>query len=393
VVVVSGARQVGKTTLLRHVFPELDYVVFDPTIDMENARAEPDLFLHNHRLPLVLDEIQYAPELVSAVKRRVEEAQARPGMFLLTGSQKWQVMRTLAESLAGRVAFLDLQGFSIQELSGADAEANWLGRWTDDADGSLASQPPIATSLGRTLWEWLWRGTMPGANALDADLVRDFWTGYHRTYVERDALLAGSVEDWQRFGQFLGLMSALTAQEVNASQLGRDIGITPQTARRWLAILAGTFQWVEHPAFARNAVKRVSAKPKGYLADTGLACTHARISAPASLGGHSLAGALFETAMVNEIHKRAAILSGGVAHAHWRAAGGAEVDLLLERNGVLYPFEIKLTANPSWRDASGLVAFRKAYPERHIAKGAILCGTQRAFWVSEDVAALPWNLV
>ena len=97
--------------------------------------------------------------------------------------------------------------------------------------------------------------------------------------------------------------------------------------------------------------------------------------------------------MVNEIRKRASILSGSVAYSHWRAAGGAEVDLLLERNGVLYPFEIKLTANPSRRDASGLAAFRKAYRDRPIAKGAILCGTQRAFWVSEDVAALPWNLV
>ena len=99
VVVVSGARQVGKTTLLRHVFPDLDYVALDPSVDVENARAEPDIFLNNHRLPLVLDEIQYAPELVSAIKRRVDEAQARPGMFLLTGSQQWQVMRTLAESL------------------------------------------------------------------------------------------------------------------------------------------------------------------------------------------------------------------------------------------------------------------------------------------------------
>jgi predicted AAA+ superfamily ATPase len=391
IVVVSGARQVGKTTLLRHVFPDLDYVAFDPSMDVENARAEPDIFLHNHRLPLVLDEIQYAPELVSAIKRQVDEAQARPGMFLLTGSQQWQVMRALAESLAGRVAFLDLQGFSIQEL--AAAQTGWLGRWMDDPDGLLASRPPAATWPGRTLWEWLWRGAMPGTSALDADMVPDFWTGYHRTYVERDARLAGSVEDWQRFGQFLGLMSALTAQEVNASQLGRDIGITPQTARRWLAILAGTFQWVEHPAFARNAVKRVSSKPKGYLADTGLACFHAHISSPASLGGHPLVGALFETSMVNEIRKQAAALSGGVAYSHWRAAGGAEVDLLLERDGVLYPFEIKLTASPSRRHASGLAAFRKAYPDRRIAKGAILCATQRPFWVTEDVAALPWNLV
>jgi predicted AAA+ superfamily ATPase len=295
------------------------------------------------------------------------------------------------QSLAGRVAFLDLQGFSIQELAGA--ETGWLERWLADAGAFLDSRPDTATSLGRTLWEWLWRGTMPGAHALDATLVPDFWTGYHRTYVERDARLVGAVDDWQRFGQFVRLLSALTAQEVNASQLGRDIGITPQTARRWLAILSATFQWVEHPAFSRNSVKRVSSKAKGYLADTGFACRQAHLASPSALGGHPLTGALFETAMVNEIRKRASLLAGSTAFSHWRSAGGAEVDLLLERDGILYPFECKLTANPSRRDASGLAAFRRAHPDLRIAKGAILCSVERPFWLTEDVAALPWNLV
>ena len=391
VVVVSGARQVGKTTLLRHVFPDLDYVVFDASLDVENARAEPELFLQNHRPPLVLDEIQYAPELVAALKRQVDRAEGRPGLYVVTGSQQWQVVRALAESLAGRVAFLDLQGFSIQELAGADT--GWLGSWVADPDAFLASRPETARSLGRTLWEWLWRGTMPGAHALDATMVPDFWTGYHRTYVERDARLVGAVDDWQRFGQFVRLLSALTAQEVNASQLGRDLGITPQTARRWLAILSATFQWVEHPAFSRNSVKRVSSKPKGYLADSGFACYHAHLGSPGALGGHPLAGALFETAMVSEIRKRASLLAGSTAFWHWRSAGGAEVDLLLDREGILYPFEIKLTAHPSRHDASGLAAFRRAYPEVRIGKGAILCSVERPFWVTEDVAALPWNLI
>jgi hypothetical protein len=393
VVVVSGARQVGKTTLLRHAFPDLDYVVFDPSLDVENARSEPDLFLHGHRPPLILDEIQYAPELVSALKRRIDEAEARPGMYLVTGSQQWQVMQTLAESLAGRAAFLDLQGFSLQELAGADARSGWLEPWLHDPDGFMAAQPQPAKFAERPLWEWLWRGTMPGAHGLDLALVPDFWTGYHRTYVERDARMAGAVDDWQRFGQFVRLMSALTAQEVNASQLGRDIGVTPQTARRWLAILAGTFQWIEHPAFSRNTVKRVSSKPKGYLTDTGLVCYHAHISSPAALGGHPLAGALFETALVNEVRKRASLLPGSTAFSHWRSAGGAEIDLLLERDGVLHPFEVKLTGNPLRRDASGIAAFRKSHPELRVGKGALLCGVERPFWVTEDVAALPWNLI
>jgi len=129
VVVVSGARQVGKTTLLRHTFPEHDYVVFDASLDLENARREPDLFLLNHPPPVILDEVQYAPEVVAAVKRRVDRTPERTGQYLLTGSQQWQVLRTLAESLAGRVAFLDLFGFSLQEIS--DEPAGWLPRWLE----------------------------------------------------------------------------------------------------------------------------------------------------------------------------------------------------------------------------------------------------------------------
>jgi len=125
VVVVSGARQTGKTSLLRHLFPEWDYVVFDPVSDIENARADPDLFLDNHPAPLILDEVQYATEVVAALKRRVDRAGDRPGQYLLTGSQQWQVMRVLAESLAGRAVFIDLFGFNVAEFSDAP-DAGWL---------------------------------------------------------------------------------------------------------------------------------------------------------------------------------------------------------------------------------------------------------------------------
>jgi predicted AAA+ superfamily ATPase len=392
VVVVSGARQVGKTTLLKHAFPEHDYVVFDPGLDVQNARAEPDLFLANHPPPLILDEIQYAPEVVAAIKRRVDAAGATPGSYLLTGSQQWQVMRALAESLAGRAAFLDLHGFSLQELAGNGDSPGWLSLWLANADDFVASSPKTQAPFGGTLWEWLWRGAMPGAAELATEMVPDFWTGYHRTYIERDARLAGSVDDWQRFGMFLRLASALTAQEVNASQLGRDIGVTPQTARRWLAILVGTFQWFEHPALVGNPVKRVSSKPKGYLADTGLACFHAHLSAPQALGGHPLAGPLFETAMVNEVRKQAAILAGATSFYHWRAAGGGEVDLIIERDGQIFPFVMKLTTHPTRRQASGLAAFAKAHASERVGKGALLCAVDRPFWLTQDVAALPWSL-
>jgi predicted AAA+ superfamily ATPase len=390
VTIVSGARQVGKTTLLKHLFPDFDYVVFDASLDIEGARRDPELFLRNHPPPLILDEIQYAPELVSALKRAVDTKSAAPGQYILTGSQQWQVLKAVAESLAGRAAFLDLHGFSLQELSGVDT--GWLVRWLETPDQFLAWSRTAGYFAG-DLQTWLWKGFMPGVQALPDDLVADFWTGYHRTYVERDARLLGEIQDWQDFGRFIGLMTALTAQEINYSQLGREIGITPQTSKRWLGVMEATFQWFALPAYSGNPLKRVSQRPKGYLADTGLSCSHARLSSPRMLGSHPLFGALFKTAMVQELRKQVAAAGMSTAWHHWRSAGGAEVDLLLEKDDTLNPFEIKLTTNPSRRDCSGIAAFKAAHPNRHVGRGAVICAVEKPRWLTEDVIAIPWNLL
>jgi predicted AAA+ superfamily ATPase len=390
VVVVSGARQVGKTTLLKHLFPQYDYCVFDASLDLEGARRDPDLFLRNHPSPLILDEIQYAPELVSAIKRQVDRAGSAPGQFILTGSQQWQVLKTLSESLAGRAAFLDLQGFSLQELS--DVDTSWLSRWLDGPE-QFPAWSRTARFFSGDLTTWLWKGVMPGVQKLPDDLVADFWAGYHRTYVERDARLMGEIQDWQEFGRFIGLMTALTAQEINYSQLGREIGITPQTSKRWLKILEATFQWHSLPPFSGNLVKRVSARPKGYIADTGLACYHARVSSPKMLASNPLFGALFESAQVQELHKQVAAQGIAAAWYHWRSAGGAEVDLLLEKDDTLFPFEFKLTTQPSRRSASGIAAFKAAYPGRNIGNGAVICAVEKPYWITEDVMAIPWNIL
>jgi len=400
VVVVTGARQVGKTTLLRQLFPALDYVVFDASMDLEQARSEPELFLKNHPAPLILDEIQYAPELVANIKRAVDAQLAKPGQFLMTGSQQWQVMQALAESLAGRVAFVELSGLSLSELTRTQpqtASSLWLPRWmqaqeqgTQQAFADHARGVPCHPG---NLQEWLWRGFMPRAQTLDLGLVPDFWQGYHLTYVERDARLAGEVGDWHDFGRFVRLMSALTAQEINHSQLGREIGITPKTAQRWLRMMQATYQWFELPPYFANRIKRVSKSPKGYLLDTGMACHHAAMNSPQALGGHPLFGALFETAMVCEIRKTLALMGGSANLYHWRASTGAEVDCIIERNGWLHPIEIKLTAQPTRKQTLGLQGFRKAHPDQRIGHGLMLCAVEQPRWISEDVLALPWNLL
>ena len=392
VVVVSGARQVGKSTLLQHTLPDWDMVVFDPAIDVGNARQDPDLFLDNHPPPVVLDEIQFAPELVAAIKRRVDRTR-KPGQYVLAGSQQWSVLKSASESLAGRAVFLDLEGFSLAEIAETTTPIHWLKRYLDDPDAFTGGLPAgiERIKLPRTVYEQLWWGFLPAADALEADWIGEFYRAYLRTYVERDVRLLSDVGDWQQFGRFVQLTAALTAQEVNYSQLGREISVTPQTAQRWLAMLRATFQWFRVPAYQGNTIKRISSKPKGYIADTGLACSLQMISTPRTLGGHPLVGALFETLVVAEIRKLSATLATPPSLYHWRSHGGSEVDLLLERDGRFHPIEIKLTTKPNKSDARGLTALREAYPKLRIAPGLVICSVERAQRLNETDYALPWN--
>ncbi|VAW75735.1 ATPase [hydrothermal vent metagenome] len=392
VVVVSGARQVGKSTLLNHVFPAgTDCVVFDPVIDVENARQDPDLFLDNHpATPLLLDEIQYAPELVAAIKRRVDRDR-KPGQFVLTGSQQWEVMKSLAESLAGRAVFIEMDGFSLAEMSGWAEGAGWLFSWLEDPEGFVHREHGLI-ELEYTLYETLWRGFLPDATTLPIEVVADFHEAYIKTYIERDVRLLADVSEWQTFSRFIRLAAALTAQEINYSQLGREIGIAPQTARRWLDMLKATFQWFDVPAFSGNNIKRVSSKPKGFVADTGFACAAQRISSPVALAGHPMLGALFETAVFAEIRKQSALLSPAPQLYHWRSAGGAEVDLLLERDGKLFPIEIKVKSQPARRDVRGIKALRNSYPAMDIQPGLVIAPTRKFMKLSDDAWAMPWNM-
>jgi predicted AAA+ superfamily ATPase len=390
IVVVTGARQVGKSTLLANTLGRnMPTVVFDPVIDVENARQDPELFLNNRRPPIILDEVQYAPELIPSIKRRIDQDR-KPGQYILTGSQQWGVLRSVAESLAGRTVFLDLEGFTLSEVVNEGTDT-WIEKWLRSPVEFFDSQPR-RLSQKNTLYEQLWRGFLPEAQAIPLDTIPDYHTAYQRTYIERDVRLLADVSDWQLFGRFLRLTAALTAQEINFSHIGRELGLTPQTAKRWLDILQATFQWYQVPAFSGNAVKKVSSKPKGYIADTGLACATQAISTPQTIGGHPIWGALFETACVAEIRKQCSFISPKPQMYHWRAHGGAEVDIVLEYDGRLFPIEIKAASRPSRRDTSGLSAFRKRHQQLNIAHGLILAPIEQPLQLSDHDYALPWDV-
>lgn len=390
VVVVSGARQVGKSTLLKETFRgKADYVVFDPVLDVENARNDPDLFLANRKTPLILDEIQYVPALVSAIKRKIDRNR-RSGLYLLTGSQQWEVMKALSESLAGRAAFLDLEGFSISEIVQSRTRP-WLDHWFEMHKEGLgvSSKKPL---MSGSLFDQIWRGWLPETHFLEAESIPSFFVGYQRTYIDRDLRQLFAISDWPLFGRFVRLLACLTGQEVNFSQLGRDIGLTPQTALRWTQMLSSTFQWFEVPPFSGNVLKRVSKKSKGYFTDSGLACFFQGISSPQVLSSHPSWGPLFETAVVGEIRKLCSFLPFKPQMYHWRSAGGAEVDLILEKDGVLFPIEIKANSHPRPNDARGILAFQNAYPHLNIAVGLILAPSQSVYPIGKHAWVIPWDL-
>ena len=392
VVVISGARQVGKSTLLQNVFKEYEYVTFDPVIDIENARKDPELFLRNKEKPLILDEIQYSPEVIPIIKRYVD-IHKTPGQFIITGSQQWEMLKGISESLAGRAVFLDLYPFSLQELSKNQQNTDsWLARWLNDPDNFFQYKNNRVES-DTMLFQNIWTGFFPKAKQIPIQLVPDYYSAYIRTYVERDVRMMVEISNYNHFGTFIQLLAALSAQEINYSEIGRDIGITPQTAKRWIQVLSHTFLWYDIPAFSGNTIKRISNKPKGYLLDTGLICNLHSISTYSALGGHPLWGAIFETAVVIQLLKMISLMSPAPNIYHWRNHSGAEVDIILEYNGKYYPIEIKANSMPKKKDCSGIKSFNNTYSNLNIMHGLVIAPVDNIYPLSDTVHCIPWDLV
>lgn len=388
VVLVTGARQTGKSTLLKHLFPRARHVLFDPLKDMHGARRDPDLFLDTFPPPLVLDEIQFVPELLPALKRRVEGTQ-RKGLYLMTGSQNLALLRDVSESLAGRVGIVHLEGMTPLELAARGRERTWLPRWLKEPEKgpALFGRPAVKSDR---LVRFLWRGTLPALLDLPDDMVPHYWDSYVRTYVERDVRVAGDVRNLADFTRFLELSAALTAQEINDSQCGREVGLAPATARHWRELLSASYQWTELSPYHGNTLKRVSGKRKGHIADSGLACHLLRLSSPEALLGSPLLGPLFESWVVHCLRQQFVCLRMAPQLCHWRSAGGAEVDVVLELDGRLYPIEVKCGTSLSGHDARGLRAFRDTYGKK-VAPGLILYAGQDVVRLDRDTTAIPWN--
>lgn len=391
---VSGARQVGKSTLIEHLLGErYRTFVFDPVQDLYGARADPDLFLRNNPPPLVLDEIQYVPELVPALKRAMDR-QRSPGMYVITGSQQWEVMRRLAESLAGRIAILELPAFCAQEIGDRLGRPCWLNLWMGTVVGGLDAGIAALSgrrSRGASATQCIWRGGFPEVQSLAPGVIPGWMQGYVSTYLQRDVRTLVGVRDETQFAAFLALCAAMTAQECNFEQLGRDIGLSSPSAKRWVGILRGTYQWIEVSALSANRVKRVSTRPKGYLADTGLASYLMRLSSPEAIQGHPAFGALFETLVVTECLKQAQAQELVPILHYYRQHSGAEVDLVLEKDGKFFPIEIKAASSVGPVDGRSIRILRETLGDA-VQPGLVIYGGREILKLTNDCAAVPFDL-
>lgn len=398
VVVVTGARQVGKSTLFEHLhLSPSTPIVFDSVLDIRNVRQDPDLFLRNISMPAVLDEIQYAPELISAIKRYIDTRKDEKGLFYVTGSQQFSVLKNVSESLAGRAAYLELFPFCLAEKYEMSSSRQLLEMICTHVDnGGLQ---PNGSALHKIvpdalpLFQELWRGHYPGTLVIPDEYLHTWYESYLRTYIERDVRLLGEVRDEHLFSRFFQLLSALSAQEINYSQLGRELGIDPKTAQAWLTILEHSYQWISLPAYSPNIIKRISRKPKGYLTDTGFICYLQRIGSADVLSASPILGSVFETFVVCEMVKQMQRMPFKPNLYHWRAHSGAEVDLVIEYNGIFHLVEIKLKTNPSLRDAQGFLSFRKTYPDLRYGSCWLVCAVDEPYQMDERTHVFPYDYV
>jgi len=384
VLLLTGARQVGKTTLLRKLAePGRAYVTLDDPLALALAQSEPALFLQRFAPPVLIDEIQYAPGLLPQIKMRVDHKR-EPGLFWLTGSQQFHLMRGVAESLAGRVAVVQLLGLSRAEIGQRNLHAAPFIPTETEIDQRLRGAEPLDL---RTLYRAIWRGAMPEI-ALNPAMDRDlFYGSYVQTYLQRDVRDLARVGDEGAFIHFLRACAARTGQMLNLSDLARDADVVANTAKHWLSILqtSGVVHLLE--PYHSNLTKRLVKSPKLYLLDTGLCSYLTEWTSPETLEAGAMAGPMLETWVFAELLKSYWHNGRRAPFNYYRDKDQREIDLVISRDGNLYPLEIKRTAAPSLRDLGHFAALERL--RLPVGPGGVICLTPQAIPLAKGLWSIP----
>lgn len=379
-VMVCGARQVGKTTLLKMAADKKrKFVTLDDPDIRALARRDPALFLQSYPPPVIIDEIQYAPQILPLVKMAIDREPDVCGRFWFSGSQQFHLMRDVGESLAGRIGVIDLGGVTQGEE---------LGRSGDNVFTVPSDLDTTATcqSAGE-IYKRIHRGSFPALVSERTRNVEAFFRSYVRTYLERDVHDLTRITDEERFLVFLKAAAARTGQLLNISELARDVGIGATTARDWLGILGSSGLVYLLKPYSRNVTSRIVKTPKLYFADTGLCCYLTGWTSPETLANGAMGGAMLETFVVGELVRRSANTGREARLWFYRDKAGAEIDILIEHDGILDPVEVKKTASPRLAD---IRAFGKARSlGLPVGKGAVICLCEQARPLTQDVVVIP----
>ena len=367
VVLVTGPRQVGKTTMLQKLMKNhpRSYVTLDDLTERDLAKNDPELFLQLHKPPILIDEVQYAPELFTYIKIYVDSHQ-EPGAFWLTGSQVFKLMRGVQESLAGRVAVLSMTSLSQSEMSGAP-----MSPFKINLDSLLSREKQRTKTDTHGIFERIYKGSMPAiASGINTN-SQIFYSSYLSTYIERDVKELSNSIDSLKFLRFIAAVAARCSQMLNIADIAVDADITQKQVKDWLQILEALgIIFYLHP-YSNNLMKRLVKTPKLYFYDTGLVCYLTRWSNAEVLEYGAMNGAILENYVVSEIAKT--YLNCGLEPYiyYYRDKDAKEIDIVLEQDGVLNPLEIKKTANPGSELTKVFTLLDKSsVPRGH---GAIIC--------------------
>ena len=366
-VVVTGPRQSGKSTLLLHSLPGYDYLTLDDPATRERAISDPRLLLSTLGPRVIIDEIQWAPDLLPYIKMEIDRRRDKNGSFVITGSQHFSLIKGLTESLAGRVAVLELLPFSINEIKSFSADSDNLSEF-------------VRAAL---------RGSYPEA-LLKHELDPGMWFGsYIQTYLERDVRTLANIGNLREFQRFFQLLATRCSQVLNMSSLANDLGVAVSTIKNWLSILeASRIIYLLSPYYS-NLGKRVIKAPKLYFMDIGLACYLTGIRDQDHLIKGPMAGALFENYCIQETLKRFFNRGRRPNIYYLRTSNGLEVDLLIEESFQnLVAVEIKLSRTPSPSMRSNLVRFGKLFNKLNISQSFLVSLSEESFPMGDDVVSL-----
>lgn len=385
-VMVTGARQVGKSTMLKSLLPDgMCYVTLDDERVLGRAKEDPIGFLEEYGSPLCIDEVQYEPRLLRAIKLKVDES-GEPGQYWLTGSQRFHLMKGVSESLAGRVGIAELYSLSQMEVAGKGRSAEPF--YPDEMKQRIGTPACNITEL----YERIWRGGYPRLFRYSETSQEDYFSAYLHTYISRDVRALTQVGDTSSFMRFMRSVAARSGQQLVYADLARDADVSPNTAKNWLAVLETSGVIDILPPYYVNTSKRLTKSPKVYFTDTGFCAWLGGWGNPHQLMNGAMAGAILETWVYGQLRRSYANRGVRPQMCYYRSGNGAEVDFIVEMNGRLYPMEVKRSSSPKLSDLRAVATIPLA-PGVEMQPGVVLCTATEILPLGNGCYAYPISMI